>query len=521
MAPKQKRGGRGGGGEDSAKKQKYALALRDPLRRVWIYILIDRRTSKVVYVGQSVDYGRRWQQHEAKSDSGIKAYLEREGTTFGMLKLKIVDELPNGCALRDADKFEAYFISHFRTVYDMNHNKHVANDTNGNYARKVDPVAVAAELEAGYVWPTECAAAAKRFTEAPKELEEARANVEILETILIENPDVEGVEAALSTALTVRAKLETGPYEYALKAFETYEAMPTYEPINRDALVAQLNTIKDMSPSDTKLQEEHRRVWMRVTHSDQHRSSDVSAFEAKHIMGMVVGWLGTHAESQLDTTTHVAQKCLALRAWSATHGGRKPSPSAVFRMDALDDVAAATTEAALGAWLRNWKHDGKRSEHATVSVLLRHYSTLRDFMFGESASEKTIRVAKEANKLLKDGYAIKREWESRPHDTTLKELKCTTFGKEIYKCMWNFLNGQGTEIADTLLEGVDAERAAWMRAAHTGNRPKLLERVQRVHKEQAERRRAVKEAVESMQGASTSVQLDACDENDASDDDDE
>ena len=132
----------------------------DPYRRCWIYVIWDRRRHVIIYVGQSVDCGRRWQEHiraavAEDSKSGLADFLRREQTTTAMLELRLAEGLPNGVAWKDANRWEAFLISKHKTVYDPQNNKRVCNKNNGNGATEVNYEAQEEELTRGYEWPQE------------------------------------------------------------------------------------------------------------------------------------------------------------------------------------------------------------------------------------------------------------------------------------------------------------------------------------------------------------------------------
>lgn len=490
--------------EKTEKKEKKPkgetrLTVVDPLQRTWIYMVIDKATNKIIYVGQTIDESRRWKQHAAKEETGLQEYLKRHETTFDRLEIRIVKELPDGCARRDANKFEAYFISKYKTMYDMLHNRDAANDNNGNYARKVDPDAVAAEIEKGYMWPPDHTAMLKKIADDSPELRAATGMVEILKTIQCENAEIkEEVQTALVKALDTKSKHEKGPYGLAVEAYDEYAAMPAFKQISRAHLTCNLNTIKDVAPSDRELQKEYFR-WIMLYHQDK-KTTDGSTFapigvgEAKHVMGLVKEWLGQHAEEQLDLTTSTAQRCLKLRDWSAAHDGAKPSSMAKQTAKAatgdLTSAQNAEEEASLGKWMHDWKGKYGKPHSSTARVLLRHFPKLLDSLFGRSQDERTQDMAQTVKAMLKEGYAVPMEREAFP-EKQFKSWPCDVKNEPSYNFMNKFLRGQNASKIDVVLDGVDANRALWMRAQHTANAPLEQERMRQEYQTVTERARAV------------------------------
>ena len=497
------------------------LAKIDWLRQVWIYLLLDPDTNKVIYVGQSVDMENRLLQHGAKEDSGIVAYLKRKKLTFRQLIMKKVPELPKGCAQMDANRFEAYFIAKYNTVFNMIHNQDVANDSNGNFARHVDVEATTKELEKGYEWPEGCAAQVAELEATPKDLLEARANKEILSSLAFEYPSLEPeIRGMLIEVEQTLQDLQTGPYDRAKEAYEGYCEMPPHKVVPRDDLMATVNAIKDLTPDDPAVQHRWRKVWTPLMHSDSNKTT-ISVEEAMFIMGAVKAWLGDHAETKLALTTRTAKKCLEMRSWLAAQNndGKPPSNGAKARASALANVEAATQEASLGCWMTSWKGPHGKPEPATVRVLLRHWPKALDLMLGKSQAEKTLDTARRANALLKGGYAFFSERTARPEQSVdLEPLSATTDGMPVYTFVQNFLKGQNPAMADALLEGVDADRAKWMRDTNVAKRSDYKERARQANEAATERRQATNKKVKGGESSTAEPELEAQDDSDSDSD---
>jgi predicted GIY-YIG superfamily endonuclease len=490
----------------------------DWLRQTWIYLLLDPHTKKVIYVGKSVDMENRLLQHGAKKDSGIKTYLKRKKLLFRHLVMKKVPELPKGCAAVDADRFEAYFIAKYKTMYDMFNNEDACNNNNGNYARRVDRDVTTKELEKGYEWPEGCAAQVAELEATPKDLLEARANKEILSSLALEYPDLEEeIRGMLIEAEQTLQDLQTGPYDRAKEAYETYCEKPPHELVPRDDLMATVNGIKDLTPEDPAVQHRWRKVWTKLMHSDSNKTT-ISVFEAMFIMGTVMAWLGDHAETKLTLTTKTAKWCLKLREWMAAqdNDGKPPSMGANSRASALANVEAATQEASLGEWMTNWKNKYGKPEPGTVRVLLRHWPKVLASLLGKSRAEKTLDLARRANALLKAGYAQSIERTARPAQSVdLKPLVTTTDGDPVYKFVFNFLDGGNPAMADTLLEGVDADRAKWMRDTNVAKQSDYKKKMRQHDGAQTKRRQAVTKKRKEEGESSTAPECEAQNDSDS------
>ena len=83
------------------------LTERDPNSRCYIYTVRENVNRKVVYVGQTVNVNKRGKQL-ARSDNKLSSFIAKfEKENAFLPDILLVDSLPNGCALRDADRFEA------------------------------------------------------------------------------------------------------------------------------------------------------------------------------------------------------------------------------------------------------------------------------------------------------------------------------------------------------------------------------------------------------------------------------
>ena len=489
----------------------------DPLWRVWIYYVVDRCTGKIIYVGQTNNLKRRWKEHERKNRTSIQEYAKRHERTFDMFDFRIVKALPMGCAQVDANRMEAYFIAEFETLYSSKNNTHVANKTAGNHATSYDHAEVKAELEKGYEWPEGCEAQVAAMAAEPKDLEQARATLAILQSIAEDNPELESqILPILAKTEQTLQDLQTGPYDRAKEAYETYCEMPPHEPVSRDDLMATLNSIKDLTPDDQAVQQRWRKVWAPLMNSDSNKTT-VSVGEARGFMLMVTAWLGDHAETKLALTTNTAKRCLEMRSWLAAQNndGKPPSNEAKARLTAMANVEAATQEASLGVWMRHWKGKSGKPESSTVRVLLRHWPKVLDSMLGKSQAEKTLDVARRANALLKGGYATYLERTARPEQSVgLTPLSATTDGEPVYQFVQHFLKGQNTAMADALLEGVDADRAKWMRDTNVAKHSDAKETTRQRSEARTERAQAVAEKVKGGE-SSTAPELDAQDDSDS------
>jgi hypothetical protein len=278
-----------------------------------------------------------------------------------------------------------------------------------------------------------------------------------------------------------------------------------------------VNAIKDLTPDDPAVQQRWRNVWTKLIHSDSNKTT-ISVEEARGIMLAVKAWLGDHAETKLTLTTKTAKRCLALREWLAAqdNNGKLPSNSAKARANALSNVEAAAQEESLGAWMTNWKGMLGKPESGTVRVLLRHWPKALDSLLGKSKAEKTLDTARRANALLRAGYAVSTERTARPAQSVdLKPLITTTDGYPVYMFVQNFLKGQNPAMANALLEGVDTDRAKWMRDTNVANQSNAKEKKRQQGEAQTKRAQATNKKRKEGGESSTAPALDAQDDSDS------
>jgi hypothetical protein len=263
--------------------------------------------------------------------------------------------------------------------------------------------------------------------------------------------------------------------------------------VRRDGLMTTVNAILELTTDDPVVQYRLKQMWAKLVHSDTNKAT-ISVEEAMFIMGAIKAWLGDHAETKLTLTTVTAKRCLELRSWLAAqdNDGKPPSAAAKGRTSALANPEAATKEAALGDWMHHWKGSFDKPEAGTVRVLLRHWPRVLNSMLGKSQAEKTLDKARRANALLKAGYAFITERTARPEESVdLKPLTATTDDGPVYKFVRDFLDGQNPAMADALLEGVDADRAKWMRDLNVAKESENKEKNRQKNEAQTERRQAV------------------------------
>jgi hypothetical protein len=546
---------------NSAKKKKVSKGSDDassksspktePLRRCWIYVIIDRRRNVIIYVGQSVDCDRRWKQHvrhaiAEDSETGLADFLAREQTTTAMLELKLVEGLPNGVAWKDADRFEAYFISKHKTVYDMHTNTRVCNKTNGNGAGKVDPVAIETELRRGYVWPEEAASPPPPSSQsvAGTSAQPSAGPVLSTSTAIVKVPTkldlVQGLEAclmdaeaklgqadapllwhgsgddgkpgevSLSMVTSDCDRLERGAYSHGTALCAKYEKMPPHHPVRRDEVVADIASFGEWAVEGDELHAEIKRqkVGLAPDKFVQFASTDdngvavptVTARYASGAMMMMHARAGQFEEAGLragkDTRLGFLdlQRATAVREWMQAHDGAMPAVAAASHLGRRvdrSDLDSTTDEASLGRWLKSVK-DAGGSRVAGACVILRDQpAALKYFVISRRANQ--LDRARALNALLRRGFGTKQEVEAGRARQTWTKLLTGRNDLQLLSLLYHgFLRGSSSSLAGVILEvgeELTEEGAALRRAEHEAGVQAEKDRSQKNYFGQKARRR--------------------------------
>lgn len=89
--------------------------------------MIKKKDTGQIYIGQSVNIERRWQEHISKGKD--KSYIDRAINKYGQdnFVLMIIEEVPKG----KLNKREQYWIQYYNAYYDFNHyNLSLGGETN-------------------------------------------------------------------------------------------------------------------------------------------------------------------------------------------------------------------------------------------------------------------------------------------------------------------------------------------------------------------------------------------------------
>ena len=440
-------------------KESTALVTIDPNTPVVIYMILDRGTGKVLYIGQSIHMARRFSQHLNRiraqaEDSCLSKYCTRHQRSIKSLEIKPVPGLPDGVAHVHADAFEAYFISKYDTVYSMLANPDGCNLTAGNHANRVDKDEIERQLAEGYVWPEPARAQVASLQAASAKLKEARLQEAVLSDLdARSNADpehpIEGLAEALGEARLVLGRMEgDGLCEHVRdKLLPKYEALPPYAEVPRSEVVAALNGVSDRAKEADEELGKAIRWEAKALLLDHWRDVPLTANEAALKLRIVLGLVGRFAETKLDLTSTTMRNWVAIRAWSAQHGGKTPSLSAKTRpLRPNETYADLVEEERLGQVIGNWKkpfqeqhrNSTGRPEEASVYVLVRDFPALLKLIASKAeTAAKTAERDATCIALLKRGMAPPNEREAFPDDSEAEgltpfEVKATDMASDAF-----------------------------------------------------------------------------------------
>ena len=502
-----KRGAAGADADVPAKKQKTrakapkaestALVTIDPYTPTDIYMLIDRGTGKVIYIGQSIDTQRRWSEHarkvQAVTDSRLKRYLQQKQRGIDLIEIKRVPELPKGVAQMHADAFEAVLISDafYGTAHDCCTNPDGCNMNGGNKADTVDVAEITRQLAEGYVWPEPAKAQVAARQAASAALQDARFQEAVLTDLdarANDDPEhpIEGLADALGEARLVLGRMQgDGLYEHVRDVvLPAYENLQPFVNISRDGLAAELNHIKDRAKeADERLSKEivcelaalrHEHPKKPQTDTEPKVEFPYTAKAAVHKLRVVLGLVGRFAEDKLDLTSTTMRNWVAIRKWSSEHKGKVPSAKATRRRRRPNETEADQVEekrlaGMIGRWRspfdeRHRKITG-RPEEASVYVLVRDFPVLLETIMPKD--EKDANTAERdatCVDLLKRGMAPARELKAYPNESEAEglmpvsikntDMTTKTFKNAIH-VISHYVNGQNASLADTLRAAAD------------------------------------------------------------------
>ena len=442
------------------------------------------------YVGKSLDILRRAAQH-GRLNSGAKLLRQMLKTADFKFAdvVQLVPEAPNGVPMRRMDEFEGFFMIRRKTLYDpsdpvkkygcnQNHAAHIVELTPERYAELEAEVKEGVKLELSEWQRAVVAARAKEAMlsdvkdamAAACEADEMMAadesppsSDEMIAAEKMMAAQLEAATTALAAATVERegAELvEPGALGAAKRERDRYEAMLPHAMVSRDDVTASLNTVTSAAPDDDALGRQIKGL-MPAVHSDKFPNQPVPAALAKHVLAVVVEWLGKQAEEAIDVDDTVMKGLRALRDWSAAHGGKKPSTS-----------AADAAERTHGRFFSNWsgKTYGRRHE-AEARILYRHYPMLLKVVDPVAISAATELRTRDA---LTAGYS----WHSEPFDgdkipSAAPEGILSGVFVRVRKIVHGEISSEATVLR--MLVGLTDERRNWYLGKWSSARPAYIE----------------------------------------------
>jgi len=508
-----------------------AIVAYDQFRPVYIYKVIDRRTNRVIYVGQSVDVSRRWKQH-AMASSKCPYLQEQMQKAPDMLKYQIVNRLPRGVPKCRADEFEAYYVFFYNTVYHPTHRPDGCNAQLPPHSQKMNYEAVRAELKKGFEWPEVEANEA-----VPLEVAKAVAREAMLADLVSIADDK--VPESLSTALTVatmeRMQIERqfmGALEFAKDLRDEY-ADNYDDAIDRNDFAVHLNLLNEKIREDDEGQAIEKMVSALLFANKPEREFEMTSKAAAHGFGFVYEMLYARDDARrlaklqwtLKTRSDrhgkkddpvVKNQILAVRKWSRTHGDAKPM-----------DTSVDPEEKRHGGFLNHWKgnndiYGGEKTDLASCRVVMRDLPWFDEFADSKKASAEALDTLITQ---LVGGAAIMDKEPEFDEVETRTPLFSSKGNLKVYQKYLGMLRGEGsdadvTKVVNALEANGQPKRAAWIRKTYGEARPVLLER----RKESYEKRRNTKReaADDTAQGSSSKkVKTDEVKNEDEEDEDEE
>jgi hypothetical protein len=283
------------------------------------------------------------------------------------------------------------------------------------------------------------------------------------------------------------------------KLLPKYEALPPYAEVPRSEVVAALNSVSDRAKEADEELAKAIRWHAKALLLDHWRDVPLTANGAIHMLHVVLDLVGRFAETKLDLASTNMRNWVAIRAWSAQHGGKTPSHSAKARtLRPNETYADLVEEERLGRVIHQWKlaFDERsrtttgRPEEASVYVLVRDFPLLLKLI-----APKAETAAKTAERnatwiaLLKRGMAPTKEREAFPDDYEAEglvsfEIKATDMSSDAFKPVrqlaLNFVDGTNPELVEALRAAADDAtklthaRVARLIQLHEINRPAML-----------------------------------------------
>ena len=373
--------------------------------RTWIYVVVDRLDNdKVVYVGQTEDRRRRWQEHERVSSKCKLLRKWMEERTPDSWDFRIVGQLPEGCAPQHANLMEAYFIAHYRTFNNMLFNDDGCNGTAGNNVAEHDPKEAERLLKDGYEFPDTIHI--EPISEENMRDSFAVSAAQNLTHVTTITPGQPPPSSLVDVCNDLRVRVvepaaRTSFYDQLVLMRDRYAKTPTHSRFGAAEVCAELTALEKNCPASIRKDylDVDFRHYKAALHPDK-KPPSVVAPAAYHIYGHLVERVGQWLEDHMDVhNNETLQFFVQLREWSAHNPGRAPSMKHPAHEEERD----------LANGLSRWKNFDLRPWLNKVRFLFRHFDAAHPIMKTYIAStllavDATAQLVGNLRKLLTTGW---------------------------------------------------------------------------------------------------------------------
>jgi len=244
-----------------------------------------------------------------------------------------------------------------------------------------------------------------------------------------------------------------------------YEARPHYDTADRDLVTRDLNLLKE------KLEDLEDRdeamlglVKAELLFVKPQRSCNIPMCAVALGFRRLAVALETREVDRMEESAALT-KILQVRAWTFSHGMRKPSSQATSKKKKKDGESAEDLmkEGALGAFLASWKARTKYTDHRVpeCDLIMRNVPWWRDHCDGSQA-EKKADLESSLAALLEQGFGIAEE----PEFEGKRVLKSSEHPKEYGKLQHLKTGIYDEETTDRVLAPLPASRRAFYKPAN-------------------------------------------------------
>lgn len=483
----------------------------------WVYLLFFFDDEDPSYVGVTDDFVKRMDDHDDVRGGAPRVAVAR--SAYGAFRAKIAAAL--NCTLLEAKALETYLMKKY--------------DTKLQETRERIEARLHEQNPNGLAWPDVAlyplvpkskqlnCIHSRSYTKFAAEVDAAGAAYERGETpppkltpeqhtqflAQIENDwrgtvwATDGAEDSCSLVFEVDS-----PFARARELKEQYEEMAPHAEVDRNVVSGQLTSIGQYSLGDEDADEEVGgmiRLWQQVVSPNKERlvGKPLTAGYAASLFSLAYQWCGEHeealllAEAGIDADTdeepaHVVRnssaaalkrrsilQALQWRKWSEAHDGNAPKHT-------RGTTGVSSEEKTMALAQRNWRNGHGRSGVARRNqswylLLLRHHNWFPPYVRGKKATGGNPKdIARDVNHHFQLGFGTQALVEAGLADRVIPR-RCDVCGgmSAVSQAMHDFLNGQGSDLADVYLAVGGAftpARSKAVRAIHESNIDKHKEK---------------------------------------------